>query len=109
MQPDAIKTWASEVRTGSNGGFQLNLWIPEPPPKRDIAAEDAVRDFLHNWGPQVPREAGDVKPPDFSHIARAYGLNYRRVVTREALADALQVFGARRQSWVLEIFADDFG
>src|SRR5260221_540867 len=26
MQPAAIKTWASEVRAGSNGGFQLNLW-----------------------------------------------------------------------------------
>jgi nitronate monooxygenase len=65
MQPEAIKAWASDVRAGSNGGFQLNLWIPDPPPKRDIAAEDAVRDFLHNWGPQVPREAGDVKAPDF--------------------------------------------
>ena len=65
MQPDAIKAWASDVRAGSNGGFQLNLWIPDPPPKRDVAAEDAVRDFLGNWGPQVPREAGDVKPPDF--------------------------------------------
>src|SRR6202171_675329 len=49
MQPDAIKAWASEVRAGSNGGFQLNLWIPDPPPKRDVAAEDAVRAFLHNW------------------------------------------------------------
>ena len=65
MQPEAIKAWASDVRAGSNGAFQLNLWIPDPPPKRNIAAEDAVRDFLHNWGPQVRREAGDVKPPDF--------------------------------------------
>ena len=65
MQPEAIKAWASDVRAGSNGGFQLNLWIPDPPPKRDVAAEDAVRDFLRNWGPEVPREAGDVKPPDF--------------------------------------------
>jgi nitronate monooxygenase len=65
MQPEAIKAWASDVRAGSNGGFQLNLWIPDPPPKRNIAAEDAVRDFLHNWGPQVRREAGYVKPPDF--------------------------------------------
>jgi nitronate monooxygenase len=66
MQPDAIKAWASEVRAGSNGGFQLNLWIPDPPPKRDVAAEDAVRDFLHNWGPEVPREAGDVELPNFA-------------------------------------------
>ena len=65
MQPDAIKAWASDVRAGSNGGFQLNLWIPDPPPKRDAVAEDAVRRFLGQWGPDVAREAGDVKPPDF--------------------------------------------
>src|SRR6516165_9565551 len=35
MQPDAIKKWASDVRAGTNGGFQFNLWIPDPPPKRD--------------------------------------------------------------------------
>jgi nitronate monooxygenase len=66
MQPKAIKAWASEARAGSNGGFQLNLWIPDPPPKRDTAAEDAVRMFLRNWGPEVAREAGDVTPPDFA-------------------------------------------
>lgn len=65
MRPDAIKAWASDVRASSNGGFQLNLWIPDPPPKRDVVAEDALRRFLRNWGPEVAREAGDVKPPDF--------------------------------------------
>ena len=65
MQPTAIKAWASDVRTGTNGGFQLNLWIPDPPPRRDVAVEDAVRGFLRNWGPEVEREAGDIKPPDF--------------------------------------------
>ena len=48
-----------------NGGFQLNLWIPDPAPKRDRVAEDAVRHFLSNWGPEVAREAGDVTLPDF--------------------------------------------
>jgi nitronate monooxygenase len=57
MQPDAIRAWASDLRAGSNGGFQLNLWIPDPAPRRDTAAEDAVRRFLGNWGPEVPREA----------------------------------------------------
>ena len=65
MQPTAIKAWASEVRAGSNGGFQLNLWIPDPPPRRDVAVEDAVRRFLRSWGPEVEREAGNIKPPDF--------------------------------------------
>jgi nitronate monooxygenase len=66
MQPAVIKAWAAEVRAGSNGGFNLNLWIPDPPPKRDAAAEDAVRTFLGGWGPEVVREAGDVSPPDFA-------------------------------------------
>jgi nitronate monooxygenase len=65
MQPPAIRNWAAEVRSGTNGGFQLNLWIPDPPPKRDVAAEDAVRRFLSDWGPEVASEAGDVRPPDF--------------------------------------------
>jgi nitronate monooxygenase len=65
MQPSAIKAWAGEMRAGSNGGFQFNLWIPDPPPRRDPAAEDAVRAFLGQWGPEVAREAGDATPPDF--------------------------------------------
>lgn len=66
MQPDRIRAWAADVRAGSNGGFQFNLWIPDPPPKRDIAAEAAVRRFLNDWGPEVPPEAGDATPPDFA-------------------------------------------
>jgi nitronate monooxygenase len=66
MQPAAIKAWAAEVRAGSNGGFNLNLWIPDSPPQRDDTAEEAVRAFLRGWGPQVAREAGDVTPPDFA-------------------------------------------
>lgn len=66
MQPAAIKAWAAEVRAGSNGSFNLNLWIPDPPPRRDLAAEDALRAFLRGWGPEVAREAGDVTTPDFA-------------------------------------------
>src|SRR5580765_5117176 len=66
MQPDAIRAWSSDVRAGSNGGFQLNLWIPDPAPKRETVAEDAVRRFLRSWGPEVAREAGDAALPDFA-------------------------------------------
>jgi nitronate monooxygenase len=66
MQPDEIVAWAAQVRANSNGGFNLNLWIPDPAPKRDPAHEASVRDFLAGWGPQVPPEAGDAKPPDFA-------------------------------------------
>src|SRR3984885_14848423 len=49
MRPAAIKAWASEIRASSNGGFQLNLWIPDRPPARDATAEAGVRAFLGCW------------------------------------------------------------
>jgi nitronate monooxygenase len=46
LSPAEIKAWVAEVRTASDGAFQLNLWIPEPaPPRRDAAHEARVRDF----------------------------------------------------------------
>jgi nitronate monooxygenase len=66
MQPAAIAAWAAEMRAGSNGPFQMNLWIPDPPPERDPTHETAVRDFLRRWGPPVPEAAGDVTPADFT-------------------------------------------
>jgi nitronate monooxygenase len=70
-QPDGIRDWAREVRQGSNGAFQLNLWIPDPPPVRDPEREAAVRDFLGRWGPEVPATAGDSTPPDFEAQCQA--------------------------------------
>ena len=66
MAPEQIRAWVAEMRAGSNGAFQLNLWIPDPAPARDRAREDAVRAFLAEWGPAVPPEAGDVVPPPFA-------------------------------------------
>jgi len=66
MQPAAIAAWAKDVRAGSNGAFQMNLWIPDPPPSRDAEAEGAVRAFLRGFGPEVAPEAGNVTLPDFS-------------------------------------------
>jgi nitronate monooxygenase len=65
MQPAAIKAWAAEARAGSNGGFQINLWIPDPPPRRDAAAESAICAFLRDWGSEATPAAGDATPPDF--------------------------------------------
>jgi nitronate monooxygenase len=65
-KPEGIAAWAREFRGQSNGGFQLNLWIPGPPPHRDAAAEAKMREFLGQWGPPVPANAGDATPPDFA-------------------------------------------
>jgi nitronate monooxygenase len=66
MQPEEIVAWANEVRSSSNGAFQLNNWIPDPAPQRDPTQEARVREFLAGWGPSVPPEAGDAMPANFS-------------------------------------------
>jgi nitronate monooxygenase len=63
--PEEMKKWVAEFRAGSSGPFQMNLWIPDPPPMRDAAHEAEVRRFLEQWGPFVPAEAGDVLLQDF--------------------------------------------
>jgi nitronate monooxygenase len=66
MQPKAILDWAKEVREGTDGVLQLNLWVPDPQPARDPEHEEKVRRFLAQWGPEVPLDAGNAVPPDFN-------------------------------------------
>ena len=60
-----IADWAARVRAGSNGAFQLNLWIPDPEPTRDAVAEAGVREVLSQWGPAPAADAGETAKPDF--------------------------------------------
>lgn len=66
MRPAEIVSWVAEVRDRTNGAFQLNTWIPDPPPERDPQQEAQVRASLAGWGPEVPPEAGDAPAPDFA-------------------------------------------
>jgi nitronate monooxygenase len=70
--PEGIAEWVAEFRLKSKGTFQLNLWIPEPAPTRDPAAEKLVRDFLSEWGPPVPVESGNVNSPEFEKQCAAF-------------------------------------
>ena len=71
MAPQAITAWADEFRRESPGPFQINLWVPDPPPVRDQESEARQREFLAGWGPAVPAEAGDGVLPDFDAQCQA--------------------------------------
>ncbi|WP_126967738.1 NAD(P)H-dependent flavin oxidoreductase [Xanthomonas arboricola] len=64
-QPQDIVAWMAAFRGASAGPAQVNLWIPDPAPVRDAAAEARVRAFVSQWGPPVPEDAGDATPADF--------------------------------------------
>ena len=70
--PDGIRSWVQEFRSKSRGSFQLNLWIPDPPPRRDADAEARIRNFLAQWGPAVAPTAGDLVRPDFHAQCEAF-------------------------------------
>jgi nitronate monooxygenase len=65
MNPEEIRRWTDEVRAETDGPFQINLWIPDPPPVRDREHEARVREFLSRFGPPVAENAGDIALQDF--------------------------------------------
>jgi nitronate monooxygenase len=71
MQPKEIEEWSAEVRTNADGPFQINLWVPDPPPKRDHKHEARVSEFLAGWGPTIPEDAADQTPPSFDEQCEA--------------------------------------
>ncbi len=81
MSPEAILSWCDEFRRESRGEFQLNLWIPDPPPVRDREREARQREFLASWGPPVPPAAGDAALPDFDAQCQAMLAARPRVIS----------------------------
>jgi nitronate monooxygenase len=65
MSPQEIRSWVDEVHAETDGPFQINLWIPDPPPVRDREHEARVREFLSRWGPSVADDAGEIALKDF--------------------------------------------
>ncbi|WP_440985792.1 NAD(P)H-dependent flavin oxidoreductase [Xanthomonas sontii] len=63
--PQDIVAWMDAFRAAGGGPAQVNLWVPDPLPARDAAAEAEVRAFLAAWGPPVDAAAGDAAPADF--------------------------------------------
>lgn len=71
MKAEEIAGWCAEVRKGSDGEFQINLWIPGPPPRRDAELETRQREYLAKWGPPVAAEAAEGVLPDFDAQCQA--------------------------------------
>jgi nitronate monooxygenase len=71
LSPDKIKAWAGEVRKNTNGGFQLNSWIPDPDPGRNAEQETQLRELPAQWGPAVPKEIADKPMHDFEEQVEA--------------------------------------
>ena len=70
--PAGIREWVDAFRAASGGSFQLNTWLPDPPPHRDADAEARVRAFMAQWGPEVPASAGDVTRPGVDEQCEAF-------------------------------------
>ena len=71
MKPEEIAAWCAEFRAQSQAAFQINLWIPDPAPKRDADLERRQREYLSNWGPPVPESAAEGVLPDFAAQCQA--------------------------------------
>jgi acetolactate synthase I/II/III large subunit len=56
----------------------------------------------------ITPEGVDVEPPNFEHLARAYGYVHRAIDSVTALEEVLHEFGSRRQIVILEIEAQAF-
>jgi nitronate monooxygenase len=97
--PDGIAAWAAQFRGASNGTFQINLWVPDPPPLRDADHERRVREFLGQWGPPVTEEAGDAAPIDFDAQCAALLAATPRVVS--------SIMGLFPEAFVAELKARD--
>jgi nitronate monooxygenase len=89
-RPAAIHEWVREFRANSSGPFQLNVWIPDPKPARNPAAEEKVRQFMEAWGPPVPASAGDITLPDFEAQCEAF-----LEMTPTAVSSIMGVFPSR--------------
>lgn len=71
MKPEEIAAWCADFRKQSKGEFQINLWIPGPAPKRDPELERRQREYLAQWGPEVPESAAEGVLPDFDAQCQA--------------------------------------
>lgn len=98
-----------------DGGLQFSLSELAVP--REVGAWSAIvvwnnrgyGEIKHSMlAVDIEPEGVDVGPPDFAHLARAYGYSHRPIDSLESLERALRDFAARRQVVMLEVRAENF-
>jgi len=98
-----------------DGGLQFSLGELAVP--RDVDAWSAIMVWNNRGYDElktsmlavgIEPEGVDVRPPDFAHLARAYGYVHSSIDSLDALAAALREFRARRQVVMLEVRAERF-
>ena len=57
--PEQIDNWCTDFRRQSAGPFQVNLWMPDPEPKRDLSHERLLAKALSDWGPSVDEDVAN--------------------------------------------------
>ena len=65
MHPDSIHEWAEKFRASGGKAFQMNNWIPDPPPERNEVQERRVIQYLMRWHPATTGEVDLTKYPQF--------------------------------------------
>lgn len=73
MKPEGIANWAEEfrVQAGQDAPFQINTWIPDPAPARNLPHEAELMQFLSQWGPAVDEHAANSTLVDFPSQCQA--------------------------------------
>jgi nitronate monooxygenase len=70
--PQGIREWASDFRSQSNGCFQLNVWIPDPPPVRNAEVEKRCESSWPAGDLPWHQRPGDARMPDFDKQCEAF-------------------------------------
>lgn len=91
MSPQQIREWSSTFKAFSDGPFQLNNWIPDPKPIRDIQEEQRMRDFLSQFSGETQPDVVEIATPEF-----------------EAQCDAMLESNPRVISSIMGVYPDEF-
>ena len=105
MSPPVLLDWVAHYRAQTAAPLQVNLWIPDPPARRDPEHEARLRRFLAQHGPAVEAAAAEAVPLDFSQQCEAL-LDARPQVVSSIMGLYPEPFVARLKAAGIAWFAN---